>query len=123
MTIYHPPTYIYDYLAEGRRKTVFVRKNAKTLQRVDFASILYLAADGAYTDIFSKDGSRCTIDMCIGSAIELFERNDMLQVHKSFAVPFHAIQSVRGDELFLLDGQSLPIGRVYRTSLRKALVG
>lgn len=123
MTIYQPPSYLHDYLASGRRKTIFVKKNAKTLQRIDFESVSYLAADGAYTDVHFRDGTRCTLDMGICLAIKEFHRNDLLQIHRSFAVPFHAIQSVRCGELVLINGRELPIGRVYRSGLQEALVG
>ena len=91
------------------------------MTRVDFREILYLAADRSYTDLHLADGSRRTIDTGLRATVTFFGRDDLLQIHKSYAVPHHAIAGFSREEIELTSGKKLPLGRAYRDEFRRVL--
>ena len=80
-----------------------------------------LSADGAYTDVVLANGRRRTLDRGLRATIRYLGRDDVLQVHKSYAVPVHAIAHVRPDAVTLRSGGEIPFGRTYRARVYAAL--
>ena len=111
----------HSFLAEHAANTRFVRGSARSLERVDFTDILYMAADRSYTDVYLQTGGKHTLDTGIRAAIDLFQRDDLLQIHKSYAVPYHAVVRLTRDELEVKSGKRLPVGRTFRPGLKEAL--
>ena len=105
------------YLADALRDIVFLRGCRGRLCRVEFAQISYLAADGAYTSVILRDGRKFLVDRTLSALLGAFDRDDLLRVHKSYAVPVHAIAEACREELVVSSGESLPIGRTYRAEL------
>ena len=121
-----PPEALADaparsHLSEALSRVLFLPVGHRRLERVDFAEVDYLSADGAYTDVVLGNGRRRTIDRGLRAAIRFFGRDDVLQVHKSYAVPVHAIAQVRQHAVNLRSGGEVPIGRTYRPRLHAAL--
>ncbi len=111
----------FAHLARRLADTKFVRSTGRHHYRIDFEKILYLAADGAYTDIHFCDGAKRTVDMGIRATIKFINRDDLFQIHKSYAVPHHAISRFNREQVFLRDSKALPLGRAYREGLRGVL--
>lgn len=109
-------------LSRARDEIYFVRANGRRIDRIDFARVCLLAADRAYTDVHLADGTTRTLDFGLRAALREFGRDDLLQVHKSFAVPYHAIARATRDDLTLVDGRTVPVGRTYRKRLRELLL-
>ena len=108
-------------LLRRREETRFVNGTRRGFDRIDFAAIAYLRADGAYTEVHLADGQLRTIDRGLRATIEWFGRDDLLQIHRSYSVPFHSIERVDRDEVELRDGRRLPLGRAYRDGIKRAL--
>lgn len=112
-----------SHLARHRTETRFVRANGSRLDRLDFSRIRYLEADGAYTVVHGVDSARRLIDKGLRATVAMFERDDLLQTHKSYAVPHHAIRSVHREAVELIDGFKVPLGRTYRQAVLAAVRG
>ena len=110
-----------SHLAERQQETKFVKATGRTLSRIDFADVLYLAADRAYTDIHLISGGQRTVEMGLRATVAYFERDDLFQVHKSYAVPHHAIAHVSREDVELRNKKRLPLGRAYRDDLKRVL--
>ena len=99
----------------------FIRGVGRFLLRIDFADVLYLRADGAYTDVQLVGGRTQVAEGGIRATVRKFRRSDLTQIHKSYAVPFHAIERCYRERVVLVDQTELPIGRTYRLALQAAL--
>ena len=110
-----------SHLAKTLAHAHFLKAGRHRLERVDYLAIDYLAADGAYTDVVLQNGRRRTVDRGLRATLRLFGRDDLLQVHKSYAVPAHAIKSVSAESVVLRTGHELPLGRTYRKRVFAAL--
>ncbi|MFK8057129.1 MAG: LytR/AlgR family response regulator transcription factor [Saprospiraceae bacterium] len=111
-----------SYLQTRIRETKFVQTDGRKLSRIDFDNILYLAADRSYTDIHLINGRQKSIELGIKAMIAFFDRDDLLQIHKSHAVPHHAILNITREQVELLNHKKLPVGRVYREELKLRLM-
>ena len=108
-------------LLRRREETRFVNGSRRGLDRIDFAEVSHLRADGSYTQVSMRDGKVRTLDRGLRASIEWFGRDDLLQVHRGYAVPFHSVQRVHRDEVELRDGTRLPLGRAFREGFKRAL--
>ena len=111
----------HSHLSEALTRALFLPTSQRHLERVDFADVDYLSADGAYTDVVLGNGRRRTLDRGLRATVRHFGRDDILQVHKSYAVPVHAIAHVRQNAITLRSGGEVPIGRTYRARVYAAL--
>ncbi len=116
-----PRDYFGGYLADALKQTYFLRGPHRCFERVDFAEVCYLSADGPYTQLHLRGERTFCADGGLCSVLEALDRDDVLQVHKSFAVVVHAIQRFERESMWLRDGTALPVGRTYRERLFAAL--
>jgi len=65
-------------------RSIFVRSNKKYIQ-LDINSILYIEAAGNYSKIITEEDT-ITLREKISDLLDLFASNDLMQVHKSFAI-------------------------------------
>ena len=112
-----------SFLERYRYETRFVRANGRRLDRLDFARIRYLEADGAYTVVHCEGDVRHLVDRGLRATVAMFGRDDLFQTHKSYAVPHHAIRSLHRDAVELSDGHRVPLGRTFRTGVLEAVDG
>ncbi|MFK7811943.1 MAG: LytR/AlgR family response regulator transcription factor, partial [Maribacter sp.] len=94
--------------------TIFLRENKKYVQ-VALDSILYIEAAGNYTKVISKNET-ITVREKFSELLSSLESQELVQVHKSFAVAPKHIKSVEGNRIFV--GESIvPIGKVYKMNV------
>ncbi|MGK0363284.1 MAG: DNA-binding LytR/AlgR family response regulator [Saprospiraceae bacterium] len=112
----NPPNLKTD--SDSTDKSIFVRSNKKYIQ-LDINSILYIEAAGNYSKIITTDET-ITLREKIPDLLILFGSNDLMQVHKSFAISRSKIKSVEGNRI-LLGEFTVPIGKIYKSTVLQIL--
>lgn len=98
--------------------SVFLRSNKKYLQ-VTLSDILYLEASGNYTKIITTE-STISVRQKISELLTTLQFDQLVQVHKSFAVAKNRINSIEGNRIFINDF-GIPIGKVYKLNVDRML--
>lgn len=99
---------------ETATNNIFVRSNKKYIQ-LDLNSILYMEAAGNYSKIITEHET-VTLREKISDLLLLFDCDDLMQVHKSFAISKKRIKSIEGNRIFIADF-TVPIGKVYKSTV------
>ena len=100
---------------------VFVKSNKK-FKKVKFSEINYIKAEGNYCSIFTDDG-RVTIRNSLKRFFDRMPQSKFLRIHRSYILNFDAIQSVEfSTNKVFLKNTELPIGRNYKSEIKKALM-
>ncbi len=99
-------------------KYIFLKQNNSHIQ-VDLDTILFIEASGNYTKIITSDNT-ISIREKISDTIQLLSDNDILQVHKSFAIAKKYINSIEGNRIYIGD-HVIPIGKLYMANVNKLL--
>lgn len=97
-------------------KTIFLRENKKHVQ-VSLDAILYIEAAGNYTKVFTLDKT-ITVREKFSELLSSLEKEEVLQVHKSFAIATKHIKSIEGNRIYIGDA-IVPIGKVYKMNVSK----
>lgn len=98
--------------------SVFLRSNKKYLQ-VTLRDILYLEASGNYTKIITT-GSTISVRQKISDLLTTLQFDQLVQVHKSFAVAKNRINSIEGNRIFIQNFE-IPIGKIYKMNVDRML--
>ncbi|MBT8184706.1 MAG: LytTR family DNA-binding domain-containing protein [Eudoraea sp.] len=91
----------------------------KTLHKIQLRDILYLESDRNYITIVTSNGKFTFLDS-LKIWLAKLPNEDFLQVHKSYIINYRQIQKIKGNLLYLKDYR-IPLGRTFRTQLRKRL--
>jgi two-component system LytT family response regulator len=97
---------------------------AEGLLFVDVMEIVYLEADGAYTNVWLKDGSKILVSKKIKFFEEVLDgRQNFFRSHRSFMVNINFIKKYnRSDNSLLLDnGKNIVISRDRKTEFEAQL--
>jgi len=97
---------------------IFLKTDKKYIQ-LDLDSVLYLEASGNYTKIVSKDET-LSIREKISTIYESLDKQQFLQIHKSFVVAIKQIKSIEGNQIFVSD-HVIPIGKLYKNNVLQLL--
>lgn len=98
--------------------SVFFRSNKKYLQ-VTLRDILYLEASGNYTKIITTEDT-ISVRQKISDLLTTLQFDQLVQVHKSFAVAKNRINSIEGNRIFIQDFE-IPIGKIYKMNVDRML--
>src|SRR5690606_32234847 len=79
-------------------------------------SILYIEADNSYSIFYLKDGKKHIVSKSLKYFERILDTSQFCRIHNSFLVNVDSIEKyMRSDNsLFLEDGTSLPIGRMFK---------
>lgn len=99
-------------------KRIFLRSNKKYTQ-VEIDTILFIEASGNYTKVITILET-ITIREKISKVLELLPKENLLQVHKSFAVAPKHIKSIEGNRIFIAD-HIIPVGKYFKTNVVQLL--
>jgi two-component system LytT family response regulator len=98
-------------ITSGRpRRLSLTTKTGVDILNVD--DILYLKADGSYTQIFMSDGAKLTASKRLSEFERLLSMGDFMRVHRSHMVNLHQIKRIgkdSGDYLIMSNGDELVI--------------
>ncbi|MGH1433373.1 MAG: LytR/AlgR family response regulator transcription factor [Lewinella sp.] len=98
--------------------SVFLRSNKKYLQ-VTLSDILYLEASGNYTKIITTENT-ISVRQKISELLATLQFDQLVQVHKSFAVAKNRINSIEGNRIFIQEFV-IPIGKIYKLNVDRML--
>lgn len=99
-------------------RNIFVRSNKKYIQ-LDINSILYIEAAGNYSKIVTSEET-ISLREKISDLLEQFASEDLMQVHKSFAISKRKIKSIEGNRI-LIGEFTVPIGKIYKSVVLQIL--
>ena len=111
-----------ESFAEGAtsKKVLFLKEEQQT-HKVAVEDIRYIQAYGNYIRVFMM-GKTLVVRKTV-SEIEGETSDQLIRVHKSYLISPTCIDHIVGNEIKLEDGPRLPIGRVYRQNLERAIKG
>lgn len=90
---------------------VFFKQNYKYV-KVTLADILYLEADGNYTNVHTDD-SRHVIRYTLNTLLEKLDQPGFVRVHRSYAINFQHITTFN-DHTVYIGNKELSLGRHYK---------
>lgn len=95
---------------EDTIKTLFVKSDKKII-KLALKEITHIEAYGNYIKIFTD-----TMVLTPQTLTEFLEKlpNNFLRIHKSFAINFHQLKLIDGNQIVLQNETQLPIGKSYR---------
>src|SRR5690606_12490994 len=81
--------------------------------KIRVRDILFIKADSDYTEIYLTDKKHLTSE-----SLQYWEnylnKNQFTRVHKSYIVNVDKIRKIVGNQIYLIDQHTIPIGRVYK---------
>ncbi|NJB86148.1 DNA-binding LytR/AlgR family response regulator [Lewinella marina] len=89
--------------------------------RINLQEVLYLQAGADYTELVTAQKKHLSTDS-LRAWLDRLDGQQFLQVHKSFVVNLHHVERVIGNEIFLPDHLTIPIGRTYKDDFLERLV-
>jgi DNA-binding LytR/AlgR family response regulator len=97
---------------------IFVKVD-KSIHRIEIDNIILIQSDRNYVTIVSQGLSLSFIDSLKNWLIHL-NRNNFIQVHKSFILNLNYIQKLTGN-LVYANKQKIPVGKTFKAELIKRL--
>ncbi len=88
-------------------------KNGHNYTQVNFNTILYIRAEGDYTELHQENERLVTNNSIKYWEEQLVNRN-FFRIHKSYMVNVNHIQAVSGNVIRLTNQAEIPIGRKYK---------
>lgn len=101
----------------NKSKFIFLPYGSSKI-KVEIESIIYAAALGGYSKIVLPENTIVLRKTLKEVTEELLNRSCFVRAHKSYLINFKAIRAKTGTHLTMLNGQVLPIGRSYASSLK-----
>ncbi|WP_196885776.1 LytR/AlgR family response regulator transcription factor [Aureivirga sp. CE67] len=101
-----------------KSKQIFF-KSSKKYYQIEIDDILYFEAAGNYTKIFYLD-QNILIREKISETYHLINSTDFVQVHKSFFVNKHHIESIEGNRIFIKK-HIVPIGKLFKSNVQEMI--
>ncbi len=83
--------------------------------------MLYLQAGSDYTELVTSTKKDLSPDT-LRAWLDRLDAEQFVQVHKSFAVNIRRVERVIGNEIFLSDRITVPIGRAYKEGFLERLL-
>jgi len=101
------------------QEVLFIKQNYKFV-KVMRKELLYIEADGSHTYINALSG-RLVLRLSLSQVIERLVDDQLVRVHRSFAVMRTAIDSFTDSEI-IIQQKSIPIGEAYKESFLKGFM-
>lgn len=99
-----------------------VLKVDRAFRRFRVESIACIEADGNFARVWF-DGGNCLATITLRKLEELLPGERFKRVHKSFVVNLDAVTQFGSRSLALVNGMTVPIGRIYREATLRPLRG
>lgn len=101
----------FEYLHKKDQQSIFVRADF-SLVKIPLADILYIEGLADYLKIHIRDRKPIVARMPMKDMMEKLQGTDFIRVHRSYILPFHKIEAVKGTTIYIGE-QEFPIGRTY----------
>ena len=107
----NPTTYSND--------SIFIKKKT-LLEKVRYADLLWIEADGNHITIHAKNDRQFTIRKSLKDIADKLPKDRFLRVHKSFVVQVDAVTAIDSSNVHMED-KKIPIGRSYYNAFTATL--
>ena len=94
------------------RKEIFIKSGYEHI-KITVADILYIQSDADYTEIFLP-GKKHLSSESLRYWLDFLDAAQFTRVHKSFIINVSKIDRIAGNQIYLLGGTTIPIGRAYK---------
>lgn len=97
---------------ENAKKELFIKSGYEHV-KITIAQILYIKSDADYTEIFLPQKKY----LSTGSLrywLEHLNASLFIRIHKSYIINTSKIEKVVGNQVFLVENKTIPIGRAYK---------
>lgn len=101
------------------KEYLFIKKNYQ-FEKVKITNIQWIKSEGNYLEIYCDNAKKYLIRSTFHEFFDNVSSDVFLQVHKSYAVNFEYIDSVRATEI-VVNKKLIPIGKTYQDAIRKRL--
>lgn len=81
--------------------------------RIAFEDLLYIMADGDYCEIILPEKKYLSAEP-LKKWMEMLDENLFIRVHKSFIVNSVKINKVTGNQIYMINGKMIPLGRAFK---------
>ncbi len=106
-------------LENNRVDAPLIKFDRKYVERFPYKELAYLNYANGSVDIHMIDGKVRPLSTGLAETIRIFNRDDLIRTHKSYAVPYHAVKRVYYSHIELITGVEVPIGDKYRDNVKK----
>lgn len=97
---------------------LFIRVNQnRTYQKVFIQDILFIESVGEYQQVHLSNGEKLLTYKRLKELIQELPEPCFLQIHRSYAINFHHLQSMLSDQVVMSNNQSIPVSRSKRKLL------
>ena len=104
----------------GNRKELFIKSGYEHI-KVTIDDIIYLKSDTDYTEIFLP-GKKILSAEPLRYWEENLQTDQFIRVHKSYMVYTAKIEKIAGNQIYLPEDFTIPIGRAYKDQFLKRVV-
>lgn len=109
---------VIDYNKRALLRRCIVVKQEYNNISIPLSEIVYIEAMEGYSKIFRTDG-KCTISRVILKVIgAMLPENEFVRIHRSFIIAVDKISSFTRQNVKLVNGVTLPIGRQYSNNIQ-----
>ena len=105
----------------NEKKCIVVKQDYNNIP-IRIKDIEYIEAMENYSKIHTSDGHMIVARNSLKSLYDQLEKTRFIRIHKSFIVPASAIKSYTRQNLQLVSGTTLPIGRQYADNLSRSII-
>lgn len=86
------------------------------------ADIRYFEAEGNYLILHEEDGSTCRFRSTMTMAEDTLAAEGFIRIHKGFLVNVSCVRILRQEEVQLMSGEILPIGKLYAKDAKEQIL-
>lgn len=104
---------------EASKELSFIKLKSRAV--IQLENIKYIGSDGPYVEVFCDNKEKPEIDRNTLKALSEELPDSFIQVHRSYIVNIHYIQSIFSNRLELKDGTEIPVSRSFKPKVELAL--
>lgn len=82
-------------------------------EKLPCSTICYLEASGSYCNLHTTEHKKIMVSQPLGDIARFLPQDVFVRIHRSYIINMNHV-SCYGGNCFLIDGEEIPIGRIYR---------
>ena len=102
------------------RQEMFIKSGYEHI-KITIADILFIKSDSDYTEITLANKKYLSSETLRHWTKEL-DKNIFIRIHKSYLINSTKVKKMVGNQLYLTNNQTVPIGRAYKESFMNRFI-